>query len=92
MTAVVTEREAFAGIQQLPGPCPGCGETRFGTERCKRCGFQELDDPHWPYEVWCPVCGDEVKRHGRRVYGDHYNFKCPGCGHEFVREYHKKVS
>ena len=90
---MVTEREAFIGIQSLPGPCPKCGEGRFGTERCEKCGFQELDDPHWPYEIWCPVCKSEVKEPQEQVYADLniYKFHCPDCGHEFLSEYYEKV-
>ena len=91
---MVTEREAFIGIQGLPGPCPKCQTQRFGTERCENCGFQELDDPHWPYERWCPVCESEAKKYGEPVYAplDLYNFRCKACGHEFVAEYHEKVN
>jgi len=71
----LTEREAFRGLQSLPGPCPECGKERFGTERCKNCGFQELDDPNWPYEQWCPICESLMKQSKRKL-------RCPKCGHE----------
>ena len=89
---MVTEREAFIAIRELSGPCPKCQQDKFGTERCRNCGFRELDDPHWPYEVWCPVCESEVKEHGEQVHGDFYKFRCNECGREFVAEYYEKVN
>ena len=88
--ARVTEREAFEGIQGLFGPCPKCGTERCGTERCKSCGFQELDDPHWPYERWCPVCESQMTK--GEPFDEElnlYNFTCPNCGKQTVSEWHE---
>lgn len=90
---MVTEREAFLGIQGLFGPCPTCGTERCGIERCKKCGYQELDDPYWPYERWCVICGSEMMR--GEVF-DHdlnlHNFSCSNCGNTAVIEWHEKVN